>query len=135
MKSNSMTIFNTLTWQEKLLLLFVSLLFLLQPFKAFDQKVAVFVLCGIGVSILCTQKKIYSQTGFWKYVLIVFLLVFPGIASVFGTHDVDETMNFIFAVPLFFALGVFIPILPISKQTNTTIAHGDYLYYFNILHN
>ena len=106
MKSSSMTIFNTLTWQEKLVLLFVSLLFLLQPFKVIDQRVAVFALCGIGVWILCTQKKIYSQTGFWKYVLIAFLLVFPGIASVFGTHDVDETKKFIYGVPLFFALGV-----------------------------
>jgi len=84
----------------------VSLLLLLQPFKTIDQRVAVFALCGIGVWILCTQKKIYNQAGFWKYVLIIFLLVFPSIASVFGTHDVGETVKFIFGVPLFFAFGV-----------------------------
>ena len=106
MTTYPLAIYNTLTWQEKLVLLFVSLLFLLQPFKTIDQRVAVFALCGIGVWILCTQKKIYNQAGFWKYVLIIFLLVFPGIASVFGTHDVGETVKFIFGFPLFFAFGV-----------------------------
>jgi len=106
MDNNTAEIYNTLTWQEKIVLLFTSLLFLLQPFKAIDQRVAVFALCGIGVWILFTQKKIYSQTGFWKYMFIAFLLVFPGIVSVFGTHDVGETTKFILGFPLFFALGV-----------------------------
>ncbi len=117
MENKPLEIYNTLSWQEKIVLVIASLLFLLQPFKAIDQRVAVFALGGIGVWILCTQKKIYSQAGFWKYVLIVFLLVFPGIASVFGTHDVDETMKFIYGVPLFFTLGVSLYSLFRNRQT------------------
>ena len=104
--TDQIPIHNTLSCQEKFVLFFTSLLFVLQPYDEFvDQRPAVFVLCAIGVWILIFQNSIYKRTGFWQYMLIMVLLGMPGIISLCNTHDLGQTAKFALGFPVFFAAG------------------------------
>lgn len=105
MTTRPLPIYNTLTWQEKTVSILVSMLFVLQPFEEFDQRVAVFALAFIGVLILILNK-IYCSTGFKQFTFCFGLLCIPGILSIFNTHDIGETTWFILGVPVFFLTGV-----------------------------
>ena len=103
--THPLAIHNTLTWQEKTVSILVSMLFVLQPFEEFDQRVAVFSLAFIGVLILILNK-IYCSMGFKQFTFCVGLLCIPGTLSIFNTHNVEQTAKFIIAVPLLYLAGV-----------------------------
>ncbi len=117
MNQQTPKLFNLVTRQEVIVLLLTSLLFLLQPFKAIDQRVAVFILAFVGVCIVVTEKKLRKQSGFWQFLFVVFLLVTPGVFSIFGTYDLGETTKFILGAPMFFALGVTLYSLFCNRRT------------------
>ena len=105
MTTHPLAIYNTLTWQEKTVSVLVSMLFVLQPFEEFDQRVAVFALAFVGVLILIIDKK-DCRIGFKQCAFCVGLLCIPGVLSIFNTHDIEQTMKFILGVPVLYLAGI-----------------------------
>ncbi len=116
MSTNQIPIHNTLSWQEKVVLLFTSLLFVAQPVTFADSRVWMFVLCALGVWILFFQPQIYKRVGFWQFTAIVLLFLVPGILSYWNTYSPKETTKFVFALLAFYAAGVTVFSLLCNKK-------------------
>ena len=121
MSTNQIPIHNTLSWQEKVVLLFTSLLFVAQPVTFADSRVWMFVLCGLGVWILFFQPQIYKRVGFWQFTAIVLLFHVPGILSYWNTYSPKETTKFVFSLLAFYAAGVTIFSLLCNKKAADAI--------------
>ncbi|MBC8523148.1 O-antigen ligase family protein [PVC group bacterium] len=99
-------IFNTLTWQEKIVLFFVSMLYFLQPFEWIDHRSAFFTLTVVGVLVFILHREILKKTGFWLYSTIIFLLVIPGILSIWGSYNISKTLDFVYVFPAAYFAGI-----------------------------
>ena len=104
--SLTLPIFNTLSWQEKVVLVFTSMVFVAQPFPFVTAKLAVFILASIGFWILFFQREIGRNAGFRQLLLIFLLLGVPGLISLCGTYNLGKTLDFVLLIPVFFAAGI-----------------------------
>lgn len=121
MSTSQTPIHNTLSWQEKVVLVFTSLLFVAQPITIADSRAWMFVLCGLGVWILFFQPQIYKRVGFWQFTAIVLLFHVPGVLSYWNTYSPKETTKFVFALLAFYAAGVTIFSLLCNKKAADAI--------------
>ena len=99
-------IYNTLSWQEKVVLVFTSMVFVAQPLPFVTAKLAVIVLAVGGFWILFFQREIGKNVGFRQILLIFLLLGVPGLISLCGTYNIQETLKFVLLIPVFFATGI-----------------------------
>jgi len=115
MQTSQIPIYNTLSWQEKIVMFLVSMLYFLQPFEILDHRTVVFILAAIGTWILLFHKWIYKRASFWQYTTVFALLTLPGIISFWNTHNAFQTTKFSLAVPALFAAGAAIYSLLTNK--------------------
>ena len=116
--SFTLPIYNTLNWQEKILLFFTSMLFVAQTSNPFiSQKFSACALCVIGFWILIFQKRNFHWTlffqreitrnsGFRQISLIFILLGVPAIISLFGTYNTRATVLLLLSMVIFFTAGI-----------------------------
>lgn len=105
--SFTLPIYNTLTWQEKLVLVFTSLVFAAQPsFPIISSKLSVHILAAIGFWILSFHKEIRKNAGFRQILLVFLLLGVPGLISLCSTYNFGKTLSFVLFIPVFFAAGI-----------------------------
>ena len=103
--SFTLPIYNTLSWQEKVVLVFTSMVFVAQPsFPIISSKLSVIILATIGFWILFFQKEIRKNAGFRQILLFFLLLGVPGLISMCGTYNIRETLWFVLLVPVFLLL-------------------------------
>ena len=111
--SSIQPIFNILSWQEKVLLVLTSMVFVAQPLPFVTAKLAVIVLAVCGLWILLfpdmsfyKKREIGKNAGFRQILLIFLLLGVPGLISLCGTYNIQKTLWFVLLIPVFFAAGI-----------------------------
>lgn len=107
--SSIQPIFNILSWQEKVLLVLTSMVFVAQPLPFVTAKLAVIVLAVCGLWILLfpdmsfyKKREIGKNAGFRQILLIFLLLGVPGLISLCGTYNIQKTLWFVLLIPVFF---------------------------------
>lgn len=100
------SIYNTVNFKEKLVLLFAAMLFVAQPIPIFSSKLAMFILAAIGIWILLFHRRIKQSAGFWQILTVFILLGLPGLISLFGSYNIERSIEFVLLIPLFFAAGI-----------------------------
>jgi len=115
-------IYNTFTWQERIVMFLVSMLFVLQPMPKVNHKEVIVALAIGGIWILLFQKRIYNQIGFWQMLTVICLLAIPGIISFLNTRSISQTTLFVLAIPLFLAAGTTIYSLLSNRKAVLVLA-------------